>query len=172
MNIKEIAFSSPDRAQSVPVIIEIPAYADPIKYELDKESGVLAVDRFLQTPMQYPCHYGLIPNTLGGDGDPLDVLVYAPYKLIPGCLIRVRLLGGIVMHDESGEDLKFIAVPISKLSPEFEKFQEVHDLDEGLIKKIFHFFEHYKDLEKGKWVKMGEIFSAQKAREVLLSSIT
>jgi inorganic pyrophosphatase len=138
------------------VIIEIPANADPVKYEVDKETGALFVDRFLGTAMYYPCNYGYIPDTLCEDGDPLDVLVITPFPLISGCVVRCRPLGLLNMTDEKGEDAKLIAVPISKQCPTYDKVQSLNDLPKTLLDQIAHFFEHYKDLEPGKWAKIGE----------------
>lgn len=136
------------------VIIEIPANSDPIKYELDKDSGLLCVDRFMPTAMHYPCNYGFIPHTLSDDGDPSDVLVVTPQAVQPGCLIRCRALGMLKMTDESGVDAKIIAVPVEKLCLEYKHINKLDDLSEMLLKSIEHFFEHYKDLEPNKWVKV------------------
>lgn len=136
------------------VIIEIPANSDPIKYELDKDSGLLCVDRFMPTAMHYPCNYGFVPHTLSDDGDPSDVLVVTPQAVQPGCLIRCRALGMLKMTDESGEDAKIIAVPVEKLCMEYKHIKKLEDLSETLLKSIEHFFEHYKDLEPNKWVKV------------------
>lgn len=136
------------------VIIEIPANSEPVKYEVDKDTGALMVDRFMATAMFYPCNYGYIPNTLSEDGDPLDVLVPTPYPLINGAVIKCRPVGVLKMEDESGIDAKLIAVPIDKLSVIYRDVKEATDLPELLLQQISHFFEHYKDLEKGKWVKV------------------
>ena len=136
------------------VIIEIPANSDPVKYEVDKDTGALMVDRFMATAMFYPCNYGYIPNTLSEDGDPLDVLVPTPYPLINGAVIKCRPVGVLKMEDESGIDAKLIAVPVDKLSVIYREVQEATDLPALLLQQIEHFFEHYKDLEKGKWVKV------------------
>lgn len=136
------------------VIIEIPAFSNPVKYEVNKESGVLYVDRFMSTSMHYPCNYGYMPKTLCKDGDPLDVLVTAPFPLLNGSVIRCRPIGLLVMTDESGEDSKLLAVPIDKLSCLYSNVKSHHDLNEMTLKSISHFFEHYKDLEPGKWVKI------------------
>ena len=143
-----------DVPNEVNVIIEIPMNAEPVKYEVDKASGVMFVDRVLSTPMRYPCNYGYIPHTLSGDGDPADVLVVMPLPLIPGSVIRVRTVGMLKMTDEAGEDTKLIAVPVSKVFPGHDNFQDVTDFPELTLARIAHFFEHYKDLEKGKWVKL------------------
>lgn len=163
--------AGPSIPQIIHVVIEIPAYSDPVKYEVDKESGALFVDRFLQTPMVYPCHYGFIPATLGGDGDPLDVLVWTPHNLLPGSVIRARLIGGMDMEDEAGEDFKLIAVPDAKTAPEHQSIAELEDLPFGILEKIRHFFEHYKDLEKNKWVKVRRSFSSKKAQEIVMQSL-
>jgi inorganic pyrophosphatase len=136
------------------VVIEIPAHADPIKYEVDKETGALFVDRFLGTAMHYPCNYGYIPDTIAGDGDPVDVLVVTPFPLLPGVVVQCRAVGVLKMQDEAGEDAKLVAVPISKLTPLYKNVKTVEDLSEQLRAQIVHFFEHYKDLEPGKWVKV------------------
>ncbi len=136
-------------------IIEIPANADPVKYEVDKDTGALFVDRFLATAMHYPCNYGYIPNTLCDDGDPLDVLVVTPYPLVSGSVVRVRPLGLLHMTDEKGEDSKLIAVPIKKQCPLYDKIESHSDLPQVLLDQIAHFFERYKDLEPGKWAKLG-----------------
>ena len=136
------------------VVIEIPMNADPIKYEVDKESGAIFVDRFMGTAMHYPCNYGYVPNTLSPDGDPVDVLVITPFPLIPGVVVRCRPIGVLKMTDESGEDAKVLAVPVDKVLSIYSHWQKPEDLNELRLRQIQHFFEHYKDLEKGKWVKV------------------
>lgn len=136
------------------VIIEIPALSNPVKYEVNKESGVLYVDRFMATSMHYPCNYGYMPQTLCEDGDPLDVLVLTPYPLLNGSVIRCRPIGVLMMTDESGEDSKLLAVPIDKLSSLYSDIKTYEDVNRVILDSISHFFEHYKDLEKGKWVKI------------------
>jgi inorganic pyrophosphatase len=136
------------------VIIEIPAHADPIKYEVDKATGALFVDRFVQTAMHYPCNYGYIPHTLGEDGDPVDVLVISPFALIPGVVVRCRPIGMLKMTDEGGGDTKLLAVPIDKLTPLYRDIETPRDLPELMLAQITHFFAHYKDLEPGKWVRV------------------
>ncbi|MCK6389698.1 MAG: inorganic diphosphatase [Azonexus sp.] len=136
------------------VIIEISANSDPIKYEVDKDSGAVFVDRFMGTAMHYPCNYGYINNTIAGDGDPVDVLVVSPFSLPPGVVIRCRPLGMLAMEDEGGQDAKLLAVPVSKLTPLYNNVKTYEDMPELLYKQIAHFFEHYKDLEPGKWVKV------------------
>ena len=153
------------------VIIEIPANADPVKYEVDKETGALFVDRFLGTAMHYPCNYGYIPDTLCEDGDPLDVLVITPFPLISGCVVRCRPLGLLNMTDEKGEDAKLIAVPISKQCSTYDKVESLNDLPKILLDQIAHFFEHYKDLEPGKWAKIGEWGNVDTAKAEIDQSV-
>ncbi len=136
------------------VIIEISAHADPVKYEVDKESGAIFVDRFMGTAMHYPCNYGYINNTIAGDGDPVDVLVVTPFALPPGVVVRCRPLGMLAMEDEGGQDAKLLAVPVDKLTPLYKDAKSHEDMPQLLRDQIAHFFEHYKDLEKGKWVKV------------------
>ena len=136
------------------VVIEIPMNADPIKYEVDKESGAIFVDRFMGTAMHYPCNYGYVPDTIADDGDPCDVLVITPFALIPGVVVRCRALGVLKMTDEAGGDSKILAVPVEKILPVYANLQKVEDVPELTLRQIQHFFEHYKDLEKGKWVKV------------------
>ena len=136
------------------VIIEIPANGAPIKYELDKDTGAMFVDRFMGTAMFYPANYGYVPQTLSEDGDPVDVLVVTPFALQVGVVVRCRALGVLKMEDESGIDAKLVAVPVEKLCPMYKDVQKLEDLPELLRAQISHFFEHYKDLEKGKWVKI------------------
>ncbi|MEX0375391.1 inorganic diphosphatase [Spiribacter pallidus] len=143
-----------DLPEDINIIIEIPANADPIKYEVDKDSGAVMVDRFMGTAMHYPANYGYIPDTLCGDGDPLDALVVTPFPLAVGSVIRCRPVGVLEMSDESGEDAKLLCVPISKLTPIYDHVQAPEDLPSLLLEQISHFFEHYKDLEPGKWVKV------------------
>jgi inorganic pyrophosphatase len=138
----------------VNVVIEVPMNSDPVKYEFDKDSGFIFVDRYVATPMFYPCNYGFVPHTLSGDGDPIDVLVVGQYPLLPGSVIRVKPVGVLVMEDEKGEDAKVIAVPHPKLTKLYENVNEYTDLPELLIAQIRHFFENYKSLEKGKFVKV------------------
>ncbi|KQP05721.1 inorganic diphosphatase [Methylobacterium sp. Leaf93] len=138
----------------VNVIIEVPIGGDPIKYEMDKESGALVVDRFLYTAMHYPGNYGFIPHTLSGDGDPCDVLVANTRAIAPGAVISVRPVGVLVMEDNAGEDEKIIAVPSRHLTMRYDRIENYTDLPDITIQQIQHFFEHYKDLEPGKWVKI------------------
>jgi inorganic pyrophosphatase len=136
------------------VIIEIPMNADPIKYEVDKTSGAIFVDRFMTTAMHYPCNYGYVPRTLADDGDPVDVLVITPYPLTPGVVVTCRPLGVLKMDDEAGGDAKLLAVPIDKVLPMYSHWQKIEDINPMRLNAIRHFFEHYKDLEPGKWVKV------------------
>ncbi len=136
------------------VIIKIPTNGDPIKYEVDHESGALFVDRFMSTAMHYPTNYGYVPNTLAADGDPVDVLVITPVPLIPGVVVTCRPIGMLKMDDEAGGDNKLIAVPIQKILPLYSSWNKPEDLNPMRLKSIQHFFEHYKDLEPGKWVKV------------------
>ena len=136
------------------VIIEIPMNADPIKYEVDKDSGALFVDRFMTTAMHYPCNYGYIPKTLSDDGDPVDVLVITPFALFPGVVVRCRPIGLLKMADEAGGDAKVLAAPLEKTLPIYSHWKTTDDINPMRLKAIQHFFEHYKDLEDGKWVKV------------------
>lgn len=160
-----------DLPNDIYVVIEIPANHSPIKYEIDKDADALFVDRFVGTAMFYPANYGYIPNTLSEDGDPLDVLVVTPYPVAPGSVVRSRPVGMLMMEDESGIDAKLIAVPHDKLTPLYKSVQEATDLPALLLKQIEHFFEHYKDLEPGKWVKITGWKDAAAARAEILKSI-
>lgn len=151
------------------VIIEIPMNADPIKYEVDKETGAIFVDRFMGTAMHYPCNYGYIPQTLAKDGDPVDVLVITPFPLLPGVVVRCRAIGVLKMTDDGGEDSKILAVPADKILPIYKHWQKPEDLNELRLKQIQHFFEHYKDLEPGKWVKIDGWYGADEARAEIMS---
>ena len=153
------------------VIIEIPSHSDPVKYEVDKATGAMFVDRFMNTAMHYPCNYGYIPKTLSPDGDPVDVLVVTPIPLISGSVIRCRPVGVLNMTDEAGADAKLIAVPIDKLCHMFRHVQSPADLPQMLLEQITHFFEHYKDLEEGKWVKIEGWAGADEARQEILDSV-
>lgn len=155
----------------VNVVIEIPSHSAPVKYEVDKESGVLMVDRFFSTSMSYPCEYGYIPQTLSEDGDPVDVLVVCPFALSPGVVIRCRPIGLLRMTDESGVDAKILAVPVDKLSPRYHHIQKPLDFGQDFLDSISHFFEHYKDLEKGKWVKVGNWEEVDAAHKEILASV-
>lgn len=157
--------------EDVNVIIEVPVGGQPIKYEMDKDAGTLVVDRFLYTPMTYPGNYGFVPHTLSEDGDPIDVLVCNTRPLVPGCLINVRPIGVLVMEDNSGQDEKIVAVPSPHLTQRYEDVKEITDLPAITLKQIEHFFEHYKDLEPGKWVKIGDWQDSSVARKMIVAAI-
>ncbi len=160
-----------DIPNDIYVAIEIPANHDPIKYEIDKDSDTLFVDRFIATPMFYPANYGYIPNTLADDGDPLDVLVITPYPVAVGSVIRARPIGVLNMTDEAGGDAKLVAVPHEKLTPLYNNVKECSDLPQLLLDQIKHFFEHYKDLEKGKWVKLEGWGDSNAAKEEIKKAV-
>ena len=170
MNIDAISIGS-NPPEDVNVIIEVPVGGHPIKYEMDKNAGALIVDRFLYTPMTYPGNYGFVPHTLSEDGDPIDVLVCNTRPLIPGCVINVRPIGVLVMEDNAGKDEKIIAVPSPKLTRRYEKVHNYTDLPEITLQQIAHFFEHYKDLEPGKWVKIGDWGDEDYARKFIVEAI-
>lgn len=153
------------------VIVEIPAFSDPVKYEVDKHSGALTVDRFMGTAMQYPCNYGYIPQTLSEDGDPVDVMIITPAPLLSGCVISCRPVGVLKMCDEAGPDPKLLAVPMPKLTPSYNHVIDYKDLLQDKLAKITHFFEHYKDLEEGKWVKLEGWGGVEDARKEILDSL-
>lgn len=153
------------------VIIEIPKDAEPVKYEVDKDTGAIFVDRVLSTPMRYPCNYGYVPNTLCGDGDPADVLVLLPLALVPGAVIRVRPVGVLRMVDEAGQDEKILAVPMSKIFASYDYIDHIDRVPRHWLDRIAYFFEHYKDLEKGKWVKLDGWGGRDEAKQILRDSI-
>lgn len=153
------------------VIIEIPTNSDPVKYEIDKDSDAVFVDRFMTTPMFYPANYGYIPQTLADDGDPIDALVVTPYPVIHGSVVRCRVVGILNMTDEKGEDAKLLTVPHDKLTPLYKNVKDYHDLPELLIRQIQHFFENYKDLEKDKWVKLGAWEGTEAAKNAIIKSV-
>lgn len=157
--------------QEVNVIIEIPSHSDPVKYEVDKATGTLMVDRFMSTSMHYPCNYGYVPQTLSLDGDPVDVMVLAPYPLLSGSVIRCRLVGMLKMEDEKGEDNKILAVPSDDLCSLYHKIVKPDDLPASILNGISHFFEHYKDLESDKWVKVKGWAGALEAQQEITDSI-
>ncbi|MDX2164831.1 MAG: inorganic diphosphatase [Gammaproteobacteria bacterium] len=154
------------------VVIEIPSHSGPVKYEVDKATGTLFVDRFLTTPMYYPCNYGYVPQTLSEDGDPIDVLVITPIPLISGSAIRCRPIGMLAMTDESGVDTKLLAVPIDKLSNLYTNIKSYEDVSKHTLDSIAHFFAHYKDLEPNKWVKIDGWKGLDVAKKEILDSIT
>jgi len=170
MNLAQIP-AGKDIPNDINAVIEIPAQGAPIKYEVDKDSGTLLVDRFMATAMFYPCNYGFIPNTLSDDGDPVDVLVVTPVPLMPGSVIRCRPVGMLKMTDEAGIDAKLIAVPHSKLTPLYDHVQSPEDLPELLLGQIKHFFEQYKALEPGKWVKVEGWEGVDAARQEIADSV-
>ena len=153
------------------VVIEIPMNAAPVKYEVDKASGAIFVDRFMSTAMHYPCNYGYIPHTISLDGDPVDVLVIAQFALPPGVVVRCRPIGMLDMEDEAGGDAKLLAVPHDKLTVLYKDVQNYTDLPALLIEQVKHFFENYKDLEKGKWVKVEGWGDAEEARQLILKAV-
>lgn len=152
-------------------LIEIPQNIDPIKYEMNKEYDAIFIDRFLSTAMSYPANYGYIPQTLSEDGDPLDVLVISPYPVVIGSIIRSRPIGVMYMEDEHGIDAKIIAVPHPKLSKIYDNVKDISDIDKNTLNRIQHFFEHYKDLEDGKWVKLQGWGDIHKAQEEILKCV-
>lgn len=170
MRIDAIAIGD-NPPEDINVIIEVPLGGQPIKYELDKEAGTLVVDRFLHTPMSYPGNYGFVPHTLSEDGDPIDVLVCNTRPLVPGCVINVRPIGVMLMEDNSGQDEKVIAVPSHALTKRYDAVQNYTDLPDITLQQIEHFFEHYKDLEPGKWVKLGGWHDKATAERLILEAI-
>jgi inorganic pyrophosphatase len=163
--------SGRDVPHDINVIIEIPLMSDPVKYEVDKDSGAIFVDRMLSTAMRYPCNYGYVPHTLCGDGDPVDVLVVMPLPLIPGSVIRCRPVGMLKMVDDAGDDTKLIAVPHNRVSELYAQIESVRQLPQMLLDQIAHFFQHYKDLEKGKWVKLEGFGGPDEAKAEIMASV-
>jgi inorganic pyrophosphatase len=157
--------------EDVNVIIEVPIGGEPIKYEMDKAAGTLVVDRFLHTPMRYPGNYGFVPHTLSEDGDPIDVLVANTRPIVPGAVINVRPIGVLKMVDEAGGDEKILAVPVPKLTKRYEHVMNYTDLPAITLEQVQHFFEHYKDLEPGKWVKMNGWGDADEAKRLIREAI-
>lgn len=160
-----------DVPHDINVVVEIPTQSGPVKYEVDKESGMLCVDRFLATSMFYPCNYGYMPCTLSEDGDPVDVLVFTPAPLLSGSIIRCRPIGVLKMTDEHGPDSKVLAVPLDKLTPLYRDVKTHEDLPAQILATIRHFFEHYKDLEEGKWVKVEGWDGPEAAKKEIVSSV-
>jgi inorganic pyrophosphatase len=163
-----IGHNPPD---DVNVIIEVPLGGQPIKYEMDKDAGTLIVDRFLYTPMSYPGNYGFVPHTLSEDGDPIDVLICNTRQLIPASVINVRPIGVLIMEDNSGQDEKILAVPSHRLTRRYDNVHDHSDLPEITLMQIEHFFEHYKDLEPGKWVKIGDWHGSADAKRLIVEAI-
>lgn len=170
MDIRLIDPMSDKNAEDVNVVIEVPCGSNPVKYEFDKNLGAIAVDRILATPMYYPCNYGFIPNTLAGDGDPVDVLFVTRFPLVPGCVAKGRPIGVLIMEDEAGVDEKIIVCPSKKTDP-FSTYEDIKDLPQALLNQIKHFFEHYKDLEKDKWVKIKSFGDGNLARGIIINAI-
>lgn len=170
MDIKKISYGK-KAPEEINVIIEITSNSHPVKYEIDKDSGALFVDRFIQASMNYPCNYGFVPNTLSDDGDPIDVLVVVDMPLVPGCVIPVRPIGVLLMEDESGFDEKILAVPTKKAHPFYKNINSYKDLPEIFIDKIEHFFKYYKALEKDKWVKITGWKDETIAKELIVAAI-
>lgn len=160
-----------DVPMDINVVIEIPAFSYPVKYEMDKDTGALTVDRFMGTAMQYPTNYGYLPHSLSGDGDPVDVLVMTPDPVLGGCVVRCRPIGILKMIDEAGVDNKVLAVPVKKLTSAFDRIQTYQDISESRLAKISHFFEHYKDLEPGKWVQVQGWVGAEEAKKAILDGV-
>ncbi|SHM96851.1 inorganic diphosphatase [Roseibium suaedae] len=157
--------------EDINVIIEVPVGGEPIKYEMDKDAGAMYVDRFLYTPMRYPGNYGFVPHTLCGDGDPIDVVVVNQRPIMPGAIMSCRPIGVLIMEDESGQDEKIIAVPSSKLTRRYENVKDISDLPEITVAQVKHFFEHYKDLESGKWVKVTGMEDVNSAKKLIVEAI-
>jgi len=170
MNLDRVG-SGNDVPNEINVIIEIPAHSDPVKYELDKKTGAMFVDRFMSTAMHYPCNYGYVPHTLSRDGDPVDVLVLSPAPLISGAVIRCRPVGVLKMADESGDDAKILALPVDKLCKSYHRVDSYRDLAGDLLEQIAHFFEHYKDLDEGKWVRVDGWGGVDEAKQEILDSV-
>jgi inorganic pyrophosphatase len=170
MNLDRVSFgkNAPDE---INVIIEIPANAAPVKYEVDKETGAMFVDRILRTAMRYPANYGYVPNTLSDDGDPCDVLVPTAFPLIPGSVIRCRPIAVLKMTDESGDDAKVLAVPVDSITDRYAHVTKADDMPTDLLDRLAHFFEHYKDLDEGKWVRVSGWKGVEDAKAEIRNSI-
>jgi len=163
--------SGKDLPNDFNVVIEIPMHAEPIKYEVDKDSGAIFVDRFMSTAMHYPCNYGYIPHTIAGDGDPVDVLVMSQFALPPGVVVRCRPIGMLKMTDEAGDDAKLLAVPVDKLTTMYRSIVSPRDLPQIVLDQISHFFEHYKDLEPGKFVKVAGWVGIEEAKKEIMDGV-
>lgn len=170
MNIEYIPIGD-DPPHSLNVIIEVPVGGEPVKYEFDKKSGALFVDRILHTPMRYPANYGFVPHTLSPDGDPLDALVVARSPFIPGSVVRVRPIAVLKLEDEAGGDEKLLTVPVDATFPYYSKITESSDMPEIVMQQIEHFFTHYKDLEKKKWVRIGQWGDTAEAKRIIVEAI-
>jgi inorganic pyrophosphatase len=171
MDVSKIAIGTKP-PQDVNVIIEVPAGSEPVKYEMDKESGALFVDRIIHTAMRYPANYGFIPHTLGDDGDPLDALVVSGVPFMAGCVVRARPVGVLMMEDDKGGDEKLLCVPIDKLHPYYQGVASYTELPAIVIEQVQHFFAHYKDLEKGKWAKVNGWEGLETAERLIMESIS
>lgn len=170
MNLDRVT-SGDDCPNDINVIIEIPFQSDPVKYEVDKATGAMFVDRFMNTAMFYPFNYGYIPHTLSRDGDPVDVMVVTPAPLISGSVIRCRPVGLLKMTDESGDDPKVLAVPTDKLCRLYRQMRDISDVRPELLEQIAHFFEHYKDLDEGKWVRVEGWLGIEDAKQEIVSGV-
>jgi inorganic pyrophosphatase len=170
MDISAIS-AGPNPPRDIHVVVEIPLGGTPVKYELDKTSGALKVDRFLHTAMFYPGNYGFIPQTLSDDGDPCDVLIVSQVQVVPGAIVRCRPVGALLMEDEAGGDEKIIAVPVDALAPFYANVRSYRDLPPMMCEQIAHFFQHYKDLEKGKWVTIAKWLDVKAAEKLILDAI-
>lgn len=171
MRIDAVPIGS-DPPHDINVIVEVPIGGEPVKYEMHKASGTLFVDRMLYTAMRYPGNYGFVPHTLSDDGDPIDVLIANQRPLIPGCVINCRPVGVLLMRDEKGGDEKLVAVPSGRITARYDRVASYRDLPGSLIRQVAHFFEHYKDLEEGKWVRVERWGDAEEARELIRKAIT
>ena len=167
----DLVSSGTDVPNEINVVIEIPKDSEPVKYEVDKKTGAIFVDRVLSTPMRYPCNYGYVPHTLCGDGDPVDVLVLMPLPLIPGAVIRCRPVAMLRMSDEAGEDTKIVAAPALKVFKHYDHINDIGNVPQHWCDRITHFFEHYKDLEPGKWVKVDGWGDAAAARQEIVDCV-
>ncbi|GGY50028.1 inorganic diphosphatase [Parvularcula lutaonensis] len=170
MRISEIP-AGENPPEDINVIIEVPLGNEPIKYEFDKPSGAIFVDRFLYTSMRYPCNYGFMPHTLSGDGDPVDVMVLGNRPLVPGCVLRARPIGVLIMEDEAGLDEKILAAPHPKLTRFYDNIRTYEDVQPTLLERIWHFFDHYKDLEPNKWVKVIEWKGKDEAERLIQEGV-
>ena len=170
MSLQQVA-TGRDAPNDINVVIEIPLNGEAVKYEVDKETGAIFVDRVLNTAMRYPVNYGYVPKTLCGDGDPVDVLVVMPVPLIPGSVVRCRPIGALKMIDDAGEDVKVLAVPINKVTELYAQIDSMRQLPPNLLDQIQHFFQHYKDLEKGKWVKIDGWVGPEEAKKEIVDAI-
>lgn len=170
MRISEIPVGQ-NPPEDINVIIEVPLGNEPIKYEFDKASGSIFVDRFLYTSMRYPCNYGFVPHTLSGDGDPVDVMCLGNRPLVPGCILRSRPIGVLIMEDEAGIDEKILAAPHPKLTRFYDNIKTYEDVQSILLERIWHFFDHYKDLETNKWVKVVEWKGKEEAERLISEGV-